>query len=138
MQPSNEDEFEFSDSPPTSVNKRTRSRARRCRTVYIEYQIVSARINRVSPSSAKNNNEYLFRVLYFVSTTHCTSIYLFTTNIFDGLRQQSRYISIPFLQQSSTLLSTEKELLVSYKSYPYPQYRKLSNNQISSMPRSLL
>ena len=41
-QPSNENEFEFSDFPPTGINTRTRSRA----TVHIEYPTVS----RVSPS----------------------------------------------------------------------------------------
>ena len=38
IQPSNEDEFEFSDSPPTSINKRTRSRATEYRTA--SYSIV--------------------------------------------------------------------------------------------------
>ena len=42
-------------------------------------------------SYATNNNEYLFRDLYLVLTTHvygCKIIYLFIPNIFDGLRQQ--------------------------------------------------
>ena len=64
--------------PPTSINKRTRSRAKS-----IEQYLRS--ISEYLSSYATNINEYLFRDLYFVLTTHvygCTLIYLFIRNIF--------------------------------------------------------
>ena len=109
MQSSSVDEFEFSGSPPTSINKRTRSPVstsineyQRVSTSIDEYRRVSTSIDTISTqylhniseylsSSATNNNEYLFCNLYLVLTTHvydCKFIYLFIPNIFDELRRQ--------------------------------------------------
>ena len=87
VQPSNKDEFEFSDSLPTSINKRTRSVTVNCRSV----------INQLSTIYLINESlAILFYDLYIVLANRLVrtslwtlSVYQFIIlNIFDGFNNE--------------------------------------------------
>ena len=78
MQPSSKDEFGFSHSPPTSINKQMRSRAIEYSTVSSEYQVsINRDQQRLTSISATNYINYICFKLVVVFTTQCTSLYLF-------------------------------------------------------------
>ena len=98
MQPSTKDEFEFSDSPPTSINKRIRSRANQLWTIMNGV----IRVIPVIELSARDHTLSLRIRFYERLSTVFISINLF--NLFQiYLTACNSNLSFPFYQ-SSTLI----------------------------------